>query len=75
MPDDQTRYDVFITYLREDNAPIPETYPLGWVAAIRDHILADHRQFTIYPLIRTLHPFIVGNRAENSAIRYLDKHS
>ena len=47
---DQTRYDVFISYARRDNAPIPATFPHGWVTAIRDHILADHRQFSTAPL-------------------------
>ena len=47
---DQTAYDVFLSYSRKDNAPIPATYPCGWVTAIRDHILADHRQFSTAPL-------------------------
>lgn len=50
MSADQTEYDVFISYSRKDNRPIPETYPCGWVTAIRDHIAADHRQFSTSPL-------------------------
>ena len=49
-PSDQTRYDVFISYARRNNAPILDAFPHGWVAAIRDHILADHRQFSTAPL-------------------------
>ena len=50
MSADQTLYDVFISYARKDNAPIPATYPYGWVTAIRDHVAADHRQFSTAPL-------------------------
>ena len=50
MAADQTDYDVFISYSRKDNQSIPDTYPLGWVAAIRDHIATDHRQFSTVPL-------------------------
>jgi len=39
-PSDQTRYDVFISYARRNNAPILDAFPHGWVTAIRDHILA-----------------------------------
>ena len=50
MPSDQTDYDLFISYARKDNKPIPETYPKGWVTAIRDHIAEDHRKFSTTPL-------------------------
>ena len=29
MTADQTRYEIFISYARRDNRPIPETYPHG----------------------------------------------
>jgi tetratricopeptide (TPR) repeat protein len=50
MSADQTEYDVFISYARKDNCPIPESLSDGWVSAIRDHILADHRRFSTAPL-------------------------
>jgi len=50
MSDSQTDYDIFISYSRKDNTPIPATHPRGWVTAIRDHIAADHRQFSTAPL-------------------------
>lgn len=45
-----TEFDIFISYARKDNAPIPATYPHGWVTAIRDHILADHARVSREPL-------------------------
>ena len=38
MAADQTDYDVFISYARKDNQPIPDTHPQGWVTAIRDEL-------------------------------------
>ena len=45
-----TLYEIFISYARKDNQPIPPTYPHGWVTALHDHILADHRRFSTEPL-------------------------
>lgn len=50
MSADQTEYDLFISYSRKDNRPIPDTFPHGWVTAIRDHIAQDHRSFSTAPL-------------------------
>lgn len=47
-PDQQ--YDIFLSYARSDNAPIPPGAPIGWVTALREHILADHRRFSTEPL-------------------------
>jgi Flp pilus assembly protein TadD len=46
MPSDQTEYEIFISYARLDNKPIPETYPHGWVTALNDQILADQRRYS-----------------------------
>ena len=43
-------YDIFISYARKDNHPIPDSYAQGWVTAIRDHIAADHQRFSTEPL-------------------------
>lgn len=43
---DTGSYDLFISYARKDNAPMPASYPRGWVTAIRDHILADHARLS-----------------------------
>ena len=50
MSDATTRYEIFISYARKDNLPIPRTYPHGWVTALHDHILADRRRFSTEPL-------------------------
>jgi hypothetical protein len=50
MPTDQTENELFISYARADNRPIRETYPHGWVTALRDHILADQRRYSTEPL-------------------------
>ena len=50
MSEDQTPYELFISYARADNKPIPETYPHGWVTALKEQILADHRQYETSPL-------------------------
>ncbi len=42
--------DIFLSYSRKDNVPVPDTFPHGWVTAIRDHIFADHRRFSTEPL-------------------------
>lgn len=47
---DQTEYELFVSYARKDNKPIPDTYPHGWVTAVKDFILADHRQFSADPM-------------------------
>ncbi|OWK43756.1 tetratricopeptide repeat protein [Fimbriiglobus ruber] len=47
---DQTEYELFVSYARKDNRPIPETFPHGWVVALKDFILADHRQYSPAPL-------------------------
>ena len=47
---DQSTYDLFLSYARLDNQPIPATFPRGWVTAIYEHILADHRKFSTAPL-------------------------
>lgn len=43
-------YDIFISYSRKDNRPVPESHPCGWVTAIRDQIAADHQRFSTEPL-------------------------
>ena len=50
MSDATTLCEIFISYARKDNRPIPETYPHAWVTGLRDHILADHRRFSTEPL-------------------------
>ncbi len=50
MSDATNDYDIFISYARKDNRPIQRAYPFGWVTALRDHILADHRRFSTGPL-------------------------
>jgi len=42
-------FELFISYARADNAPRPGD-PKGWVTALRDEILADHRRFSTEPL-------------------------
>ncbi len=50
MTTDQTDYELFVSYARKDNKPIPDTYPHGWVTAVKDFILADHRQYSADPM-------------------------
>jgi TIR domain len=50
VTNDQTEYELFIPYARRDDRPIPETYPHGWVTALKDHIIADHRLYETSPL-------------------------
>jgi hypothetical protein len=50
VSNDQTEYELFISYARRDNRPIPATYPLGWVSALKDQIIADHRVYETSPL-------------------------
>ena len=50
MSADQTEYEIFLSYARLDNQPIPPEFPLGWVTAVRDHILADQRRYSTEPL-------------------------
>lgn len=54
---DQTVYDIFISYARKDDRPNldgPQEAGAaehnGWVTALHDQILADHRRFTTEPL-------------------------
>ncbi|MEY4178148.1 MAG: regulatory protein afsR, partial [Planctomycetota bacterium] len=42
-------YELFISYSRKDNQPKPGD-GLGWVTALRDEILADHKRFSTEPL-------------------------
>ena len=46
MSNDQTEYELFISYARLDNKPIPDNYPHGWVTALRDQIVADQRRYS-----------------------------
>jgi len=53
-------YELFISYSRKDNIPrplppdspsaIPNPPSKGWVTALHDEILADHRRFSTEPL-------------------------
>lgn len=49
-PATATKYDVFISYARSDNQPRSKAYPQGWVTAIYEHIVKDHRRFSTAPL-------------------------
>lgn len=42
MSHDQTEYELFLSYARLDNRPIPETYPLGWVSALKEQHRFSH---------------------------------
>jgi TIR domain len=50
MSTEHTAYEIFLSYSRKDNQPIPVTATEGWVTALRDHILEDHRRFSTEPL-------------------------
>ena len=50
MTTDQTDYEIFVSYARKDNRPIPDTFPHGWVAAVTEFIVADHRQYSADPM-------------------------
>ncbi|MBI2422952.1 MAG: toll/interleukin-1 receptor domain-containing protein [Candidatus Hydrogenedentes bacterium] len=43
-------YELFISYSRKDNVPQKPGDATGWVMALRDEILADHRRFSTEPL-------------------------
>ena len=43
-------YELFISYSRKDNEPRNADDTCGWVTALRDEILADHRRFSTEPL-------------------------
>ncbi len=50
-------FEIFLSYSRRDNAVPDGASPeavspdaRGWVTALRDHILADHRRFSTEPL-------------------------
>jgi Flp pilus assembly protein TadD len=50
MADDQKNYEIFLSYARKDNQPIPVDYPHGWVTALRDEILREYRGYSTEPL-------------------------
>ena len=43
-------YELFLSYSRQDNLPQQPGDPKGWVTALRDEILADHRRYSTEPL-------------------------
>jgi tetratricopeptide (TPR) repeat protein len=43
-------YELFISYSRKDDVPQKPGDANGWVTALRDEILADHRRFSTEPL-------------------------
>ncbi len=43
-------YELFISYSRKDNLPQKPGDAKGWVTALHDEILADHRRFSTEPL-------------------------
>ena len=43
-------YDIYISYSRRDNVPGQGTDSRGWITAIRDQIVEDHRRFSTEPL-------------------------
>jgi tetratricopeptide (TPR) repeat protein len=45
-----TTYELFISYSRKDDVPRKPLDSKGWVTALRDEILADHRRFSTEPL-------------------------
>jgi tetratricopeptide (TPR) repeat protein len=52
MATENTSYEIFISYSRQDNQLPVDAPPnaKAWVTALRDHILADHRCFSTEPL-------------------------
>ncbi|MGC8493670.1 MAG: TIR domain-containing protein, partial [Syntrophobacteraceae bacterium] len=42
--------EIFISYSRKDNQPVKPGDSKGWVTALRDEILEDHRRFSTEPL-------------------------
>lgn len=52
MSSEHTQYEIFLSYARKDNALPPDAPDgaKGWVTALREHILADHRRFSTEPL-------------------------
>jgi tetratricopeptide (TPR) repeat protein len=42
-------YEIFVSYARKDDVPVPGEKQ-GWVQALCDQILADHRRFSTEPL-------------------------
>lgn len=52
MTSESTPFEIFISYSRRDNDVPPDAPPgaKGWVIALRDQILADHRDFSTEPL-------------------------
>ena len=52
MNTEQIPYEIFLSYSRKDNVIPLDSLPesKGWVTALRDEILADHRRFSTEPL-------------------------
>src|SRR4051812_18439501 len=50
MNESTSLYDIFISYARKDNRPIPDSYPHGWVTGLCEYLRADHRRFSTEPL-------------------------
>ncbi|HLG16227.1 MAG TPA: toll/interleukin-1 receptor domain-containing protein [Blastocatellia bacterium] len=48
MSTDTTQFEIFLSYARRDN--LPASGDIGWVTALRDHIIEDHRRFSTEPL-------------------------
>jgi hypothetical protein len=44
-------YELFLSYSRKDNVPRKPDDAKGWVTALRDEILADHKRFSTEPVI------------------------
>ena len=49
MSGEHVPYEIFLSYARKDDVPAP-VEGQGWVAALHDQILADHRRFSTEPL-------------------------
>jgi hypothetical protein len=49
MSSEQTQYEIFLSYARKDDMPVAGQNQ-GWVRALYDQILADHRRFSTEPL-------------------------
>lgn len=52
MTSESTPFEIYISYSRRDNEVPPDAPPgaKGWVTALVDQILADHRGFSTQPL-------------------------
>ncbi|HJX52342.1 MAG TPA: toll/interleukin-1 receptor domain-containing protein, partial [Polyangia bacterium] len=49
MSTEHTRYEIFLSYARKDDVPVAGQEQ-GWVRALYDQILLDHRSFSTEPL-------------------------